>query len=139
MKGVEKMIFSGVNEKGENLFDLVLAGKKTVTRRKHPAIVGAVLSVQRGRGKKREGIIKVISCQKNESWFEKRRVFCRKNAATFALINERLVIEAKQEANREGFESWDGLWNWGNDYYGNKLPEFYRIEFELITSELEKK
>jgi hypothetical protein len=65
------MIFSSRNEAGELASDLVMAGRKTVTRRIRPHPVGAVRAVQPGRTKKGVGFIKILSCVDDEKWKRK--------------------------------------------------------------------
>jgi uncharacterized protein YqfB (UPF0267 family) len=111
------MIFSKKNEKGENLFDLVLSGRKTVTRRQTPKTVGKIYSVQRGRCKKGEAYIRIISCAPEEPY----------NSPLNGL---------EEEAHKEGFYTMAALINVLHDtYFGKDPKKLYRIEFELVKDE----
>lgn len=115
------MIFIAKNEDGIPSWKLVLEGKKTVTRRLKPLPVGKEFAVQPGRGKFAVCRARVISCMDCKPWYEQE--IAEKG-------NEDLLDE---EANKEGFETWEGLINWFVSKYGEHLPSFFRIEFELIT------
>jgi hypothetical protein len=115
------VIFSAENEDGISLLELVLQGKKTVTRRRKPKKVGSTFAVQSKRGGKSLSRAKVVSCVLDEDW----QNFIREHR-TF------VTPFFAEEARREGFRTWDGLWSWIKGHYGDDLPELYRIEFELI-------
>lgn len=114
------MIFISKNEDGEPAWQLILDGRKTVTRRLKPVSVGKVLAVQPGRGKHAVCHIKVKSC---ENSFEH---FRRASDPFFALEPWK-----DHEAALEGFRSWMGLQCWLEEY-GIKFWKTFRIEFELV-------
>ncbi len=66
------MIFISKNETGIPAWQLVMDGKKTVTRRLKPQPIGSIRAVQPGRGKKAIGYIKITSCG-FETWAVRRR------------------------------------------------------------------
>jgi len=116
------MIFVSKNEKGEVAWKLIKDGRKTVTRRLKPVSEGKILAVQPGRGKKAVGYIRVISCIPEAEW-----VFALKG---LNIWNELVLL---QEANREGFDSWQGLISWFNNQKTVvRLDDTFRIEFELV-------
>ena len=117
------MIFSARNEAGVSLLDLVLQGKKTVTRRRKPKKVGSSFAIQSERGGKTLARARVISCVETEDW--------RESVLLEAKNNLGYIRKLDREARREGFVSWEGLWGWIKGHYGNELPELYRIEFKL--------
>lgn len=114
------MIFASRNEKGELAADLVMARRKTVTRRTKPVAVGKIIAVQPGRTKKGIGHVKVISCELHRSWW-------------FYLKESECVTQSDldREAQAEGFETWDGLMKWF-EVHKIQVAEIYRIEFELV-------
>ena len=114
------MIFIAKNEDGIPSWQLVLNGMKTVTRRLSPMPVGKVFAVQPGRGKKAVCYAKVVSCMDCDDWYSQE--IADKG-------NEHLL---DQEAFKEGFKTWEGLYSWLVGKYGEDLPMFYRIEFEKI-------
>ena len=59
------MIFSG------EMFNKVLSGEKTVTRRIRPVKVGVLRAVQPGRGKFSQGEIVILSCEDDNIWYER--------------------------------------------------------------------
>lgn len=110
------MIFVSKNEDGVPAWKLIEAGKKTVTRRLKPEIPGKVRAVCPGRGKKAVGYIRIISCVPDED-------FC----------NELPVTELDIEAQREGFKTWESLWECIRMLHHcgeSPLPALFRIEFE---------
>jgi len=107
------MIFCSKNEYEIPAWQLILEGKKTVTRRTKPVEIGRSVAVQPGRGKKAVCRIKVLSCIDADEWD-------KKHAAT----------EFQKEAEKEGFEFWDSLWEWIENKYGKPFPKLWRIEFK---------
>lgn len=115
------MIFCSRNERGELAADLVMAGRKTVTRRMKPVEIGKVLAVQPGRGKKALEHVKVISCHNSLFWWQ----------CNYVRHIHRIHEFKNEEAAREGFETWDGLCRWLEEHK-IQMAETYRIEFELV-------
>lgn len=110
------MIFISKNEDEVPAWILILAGKKTVTRRKNPQPVGAIRAVCPGRGKKAVCHIKILDCKEDSML---------KNEACYQ------SWELDAEAKKEGFKSWNGLVGWFVKNRG--IPEpCYRIEFKVI-------
>lgn len=109
------MIFVSKNERGEKAVDLILAGRKTVTRRLKALPIGYDFAVQPGRGKFAVARAKVVSCVLDEVWCE-----------------EHIPQEAVAEAYREGFITWPGLWNWIGKRSKTEDRKLYRIEFEVV-------
>lgn len=128
------MIFSSRNEDGELASDLVLAGRKTVTRRVRPQPVGAIRAVQPGRAKKGVGFIKILSCVDDEVWKDNLN---STNLPSDCFKKTKIL---EDEAHREGFKTWEGLWTWIYAHVKQwPLPVLYRIEFELIEDGCIKK
>lgn len=114
------MIFSSKNEDGIPAWRQVLNGTKTVTRRVKPQPVGAIRAVQPGRTKKGVGFIKILSCMDSNKWE-------RKNLSGYGG-----TVTCSEEAHKEGFKTWEGLWEWIYAHVKRPLPKLYRIEFVLI-------
>jgi len=112
------MIFSAKNEIGESTCDMVLDGRKIVTRRLKPQPVGAIRAVQPNRAKKGKGFIKILRCDK-ETWFG-------------ASLKKRDTWSRQEEASKEGFKSYSGLEDYFIFKYGTSTFTMYRIEFELV-------
>jgi len=110
------MIFFSKNERGEPAWELVMAGKKTVTRRLKPVAVGKILAVQPGRGKKYVCHIRVISCMSHLDW-----------SSSLKTGNAQFT----EEANKEGFYTWHGLMDWFVDRKVDPYDTF-RIEFVKV-------
>jgi len=110
------MIFTSKNEDGEPAWELILKGRKDVTRRFKPEPVGAIRAVCPGRGVKRVGNIVIKSCVLHKDWLK-----------SFHGIE----VPLQKEAEREGFKTWSGLMAW---FVQKRIPidETYRIEFDLI-------
>ena len=108
-------IFISVNEKGEKAVDLILAKRKTVTRRREPMPVGKVFAVQPGRGKKAVAYAKVVSCFGHASW-----------------IYRKSQADLEKEAKREGFVTWAGLMNWFATHNIKNVDSLFRIEFKIL-------
>ena len=121
------MIFCSKNEDEVPAWELVLKGKKTVTRRKKPLEVGKVFAVQPNRCKKAVCRAKVISCVKHLEWSDKNTPFDR--SKYYKIL--------KDEAHKEGFEEWIGLLDWF-DTRNIDINETYRIEFEVILSVIKR-
>ena len=111
------MIFASQNERGELAADLVMARRKTVTRRSKPVAVGKVLAVQPGRGKKGIGHIRVVSCMTHLVWV--------------APVNNGRTDMFAKEAKKEGFITWGGLLLWFH-IHKIKIEDTFRIEFEVV-------
>lgn len=106
------MIFSAKNEKGEPLWRLVLEGRKVVTRRTKTIQIGKIRAVQSKRGGKSLGYIEIISCVDDEEWCDKH-----------------IPQETKAEARREGYYTWEGLWEFLRSHTP-KSARLYRMEFK---------
>ena len=117
------MIFASRNEKGEPAWKLVLAGRKTITRRTKPQPVGAIRAVQAGRGTKGVGFIRITSCTSHLDW--------QIEYMSFVCDTEEGLKLLYAEAIREGFIGWQGLLHWLAEH-GININDSYRIEFELI-------
>lgn len=116
------MIFCSKNEDGEPAWKLIMEGRKTVTRRLKPIAEGKIVAVQPNRCKKAVGHIRIISCMPETEW-----IFALKG---LNICNELALL---QEANREGFGSWQSLISWFSNHKPLiRLDETYRIHFELI-------
>jgi len=113
------MIFIAKNEDGEPTWKLALEGKKTVTRRLKPLPVGKEFAIQPGRGKFAVCRARVITLCTSMDHFHK-------------FGYDSLTLYKKQEANKEGFNSWDGLMQF---FQKNKIQfmDTYRIEYEIIN------
>lgn len=114
------MIFCSINEKGEHAWQMVMDGRKTITRRTKPQPVGAIRAVCPNRGKKAVCRIKILSCEDDETWFDAIPSGPEKTKTL------------QEEARREGFYTWDNVWAWIRNKYGETLPTIYRIEFEKV-------
>ena len=112
------MIFSAKNEAGVPLWKLVLSGKKTVTRRPkgHSYKVDRDYAMQPKRGKTAKCRIRIIRVEDDQEW-------CARN----------LPREARREAKREGFKTWEGVWARIASIY-EEVPPLDRIEFEKLTT-----
>jgi len=116
------MIFCSRNEDGEYAWKLIMEGRKTVTRRLKPIVVGKVVAVQPNRGRKAVGYIRITSCMLSTEW-----VFAMKG------LNVCSELALLQEANREGFGCWQSLIAWFSNHKPLiRLDDTYRIGFELI-------
>ena len=120
--GGAEVIFCSNNEDGIPAWKLVLSGKKTLTRRTKPQPVGAIRAVCPTRGVKQVCKIRILSCEDDQAWYE-REIAEKKNEDAL-----------DEEAEREGFRTWEGLWEWFANHYGDDLPKLYRIEFEKILT-----
>ena len=109
------MIFCSKNEQGIPAWKLILEEKKDVTRRTKPLPVGAVRSVQPGRGKKAVCKFQVLSCCPELDWQDAHVT----------------PAELEREARREGFGTWLGLRQWlaAHNPEGKML---FRIEFKPL-------
>lgn len=120
------MIFIAKNEDGKATYDLVLSKDKIVTRRKLGGriyVVGKDYAVQRGRGKKQEGRIVILSRMSHLDWI-------RKESGT-GLISVIGLPLLNKEAKREGFNSWKGLLDYLKKH-NLHINDTIRYEFELI-------
>jgi len=120
------MIFIAKNEKGEPSWKLILEGKKTVTRRIKPLLIGKEFAVCPGRGKFAVCRAKVTSCTRHEDWVETiwQNVGFRE-----------LQIRLDKDAKKEGFDKWISLYNWFENR-NVKLIDLYRIEFEKVDTKV---
>ena len=109
------MIFCSKNSKGLPAWQLILDGKKTVTRRIKPCVVGKDYAVCPGRGKFQVCRIKVLSCITHKNWLE----------------HIKIEEDFEQDAKKEGFASTLELYNWFYDHKIN-IGNTYRIEFEVV-------
>lgn len=114
------MIFVSKNEDGVPAWELILKDEKTVTRRLKPVEVGKIIAVCPGRGKFAVCKAKVLSCEEDEFWQERQ-------------IREAAGNWWTEEAHKEGFKTWDGLWEWIRGHHKGPLPKMYRIEFEAVN------
>lgn len=115
-------IFCSKNEAGIPAWQLVLEGKKKVTRRLKPMKVGKEFAVQPNRGKKAVCRARVsMDCISHSDWYE----FWEAH-----LDSPAFKQKLEEEAHLEGFESWDGLLAWF-EKKGIDINQTYRIEFEL--------
>jgi hypothetical protein len=94
-------------------------GTATVTRRTKPENVGSIRAVQPNRCKKAVGHIQILSCVEDEVWQDSIPPKDR----------ERMFAE---EAKREGFNTWEGLWGCIGKLHSNNLPKLYRLEFVRV-------
>lgn len=119
------MIFCSKNEAGEVACELILNGSKTVTRRLKPIAAGKTVAVQPGRGKKAVGYVKVISCVPETEFIDQIH---------FLAPSEKELEECLlEEANLEGFKSWDGLIAWFSNHKPLiRLDDTFRIEFVYL-------
>lgn len=112
------MIFCSRNEAGVPKWKLIQEGRATVTRRLKPEQVGKIRAVQPGRGKSAVCRVRIIGCIPDMKWQD-----------------EHIPAEAEAEARREGFLTWEGLWECLSKLHrfpAGQPPAFYRIEFELV-------
>ena len=114
------MIFISKNEKDEPAWKLILEGRKTVTRRLKPIVIGKSIAVCPGRGKKAVCRILTISCEPSMSYFRR------------TCPMDKVKQWKQMEAELEGFESWDGLMKWF-EKHKIQFAETFRIEFESET------
>ncbi len=121
------MIFCAKNENGVSTYDLVMQGLKTVTRRDKPLPIGKRFAIQLGRGKKAGGYGKVLSCENTLSWWLDW-VWANHGKPFFKRKKRKFLLE---EAEKEGFISWNGLSKWFKNR-GKNILYTYRIEFEVI-------
>ena len=122
------MIFAVKNEDGISTCDLVLQGKKTVTRRlKGGRIyeVGKDYAVQPSRAKKSVARIIIISSMSQIYW-------CNKFIDNLSIDERKVALE--KEAKKEGFGSWKALVEY---FWKNKIitSELVRYEFKLLKEE----
>lgn len=116
------MIFCSRNEKGELASDLIMSDRKTITRRCKPEPVGRIRACCPGRGKKAVCHILILSCMPDTVW---------KRMTDYSSPNHKREL-LEEEAHREGFESWSGLYNWFLKKYGGWPRPLYRIEFKRL-------
>lgn len=120
------MIFCSKNEDGVPAHVLIQEGRKTVTRRLKPVVVGSILAVQPGRGKKAVAHIRVKNCLPNNVWLRQ----IENESSGFSTV---LYLRALQcESEREGFRSWWNLLDWF-EAHGIQINKTFRIEFELLA------
>jgi len=122
------MIFCAKNEEGIPTWQLVLKGKKTVTRRLKPMPIGKEFAIQPGRGKKAVARGKVISCWESKIFRDIAYEVLGLRNKYSPEISEKFH---QREAVKEGFESIEGLLSWFFDK-GININDTYRIEFEVI-------
>ena len=117
------MIFGVRNEDGERTFDLVMKGKKTVTRRLlngRKYEVYGLYAVQSGRTRKSSGKIKILSRMLHKDWWQER---------VYPLSDKGKEYILQNEAEREGFKSWDGLMNYFKE---NEIDPMDLIRYEFV-------
>ena len=114
------MIFIAKNEDGIPSWKLTLEGKKTVTRRLKPIVIGKSIAVCPGRGKFAVCRVLTISCEPSMSHYKR------------TCPVDKIKQWKQMEANLEGFNSWDGLMR----FFQDKKIQFnntFRIEYELMS------
>ena len=117
------MIFVAKNEAGIRSWRYVIDGTKTITRRLKPMQIGKEFAVQPGRGKHAICRAVVTDC-----------MLSRVHYHIYALNREifKNIQDYKHnEANCEGFKTWDGLMHW---MHKHKIifDDTFRIEFKVI-------
>lgn len=117
------MIFCAKNEDGIPTWKLVLAGEKIVTRRMKPMPIGKTFAVCPGRGKKAVCRAEVTDCQLSKVHWH---VYAH-NKELFENIQE----YKQEEADCEGFKTWDGLMRWFQKH-NIQFADTFRIEFKVI-------
>jgi hypothetical protein len=127
------MIFCAKNEDGIPTWKLILEGKKTVTRRLKPMPIGKEFAIQPGRGKKAIARGKVIDCHLHLDW-ELLAFSHIKDLNGIIDSNQEKMRIYQLEAEREGFTSFHGLFNWLRKNLIN-INDTYRIEFELVKED----
>ena len=110
------MIFCSKNEDYVPAWQLILEGRKTVTRRSKPTKVGAIRAVQPQRCKKSVCKIRILSCVAHSEW---------KKSDGY------LHGDLNAEAHLEGFITWNGLCDWFVEN-GIEMEGTYRTEFEVV-------
>jgi len=120
------MIFISKNSDGVPAWKLILQGKKIVTRRLKPCVVGKDYAVCPGRGKFQVCRIKVISCVEHTKWREEF------NRWDYFNQPRRWRNFMDKESKKEGFLTWHELADW---FINKKITinKTYRIEFKVIT------
>jgi len=121
------MIFCSRNERGDPAWRLVVAGRKSVTRRLKPLEAGKAFTVQPSRRRKAVARVRVVSCVPEREWLR-------------GLPKARRAAELKREAKREGFLEWEGLREWLKAHNPEGKP-YYRIGFkveELVKEGIER-
>ena len=95
------MIFISRNEDGVPAWQLVIDGKKTVTRRLKPVDVGKFVAVQPGRGKKAVCLVRITRCERHLDWLARTH-------------NDEVPLadRLEKEARLEGFSCWNRLAEW---------------------------
>jgi hypothetical protein len=122
------LIFGAKNDKGISTCDLVLQGKKTVTRRLGMSgtgriyEVGKTYAVQPGRTKKQVARILILSNMSHFHWWNKHIA---------NLPNKKKIKALQKEAKKEGFGSWYSLIEYFKKYK-IKTTELIRYEFKLV-------
>jgi hypothetical protein len=114
------VIFCSVNESGRkksNWIKSLPIGARFVTRRLKPLLVGKVVAIQPGRGKKAVAHAKVIFCQKRDDW-------------DWSGVRHPL-FDYEQEVYLEGFRTWQGLLNYFSNHEIN-IFDTWRIELEKV-------
>lgn len=123
------MIFCAKNEDGIPTWKLVLEGKKTVTRRLKPMLVGKEFAIQPGRGKRAVARGKVTLCCNSKAYKANAILLMRYTNIDYLVATIQAFLE--EEARKEGFKSYEGLLVWFVNHKIN-INNTYRIEFEVI-------
>lgn len=117
------MIFSAKNEDGVPTWKLVKDGSKVVTRRLKPLWVDDDFAIQSGRGRTAICRARVVSCIPHYKWLQRNVLIGVEDCDVKRIL--------KDEATKEGFNSWAGLMNYFEEKKINMF-HLYRIEFQLI-------
>jgi hypothetical protein len=135
------MIFSSVNEDGIKAWELVLDGRKTVTRRLKPQPIGAIRKVQPKRTESAM-CIRALTCELNNEYCDGNYTKCEQYEAMRIEItdcqlqanidypNHNMDKALEREANLEGLKSWDRLERYFR-LQNIDINDTYRIEFKL--------
>lgn len=117
------MIFCSRNEDNVLAADMVNAGEKTISRRKNPEIPGTSRACCPGRGKFAVCRIIILSCEDDAEWQARQRA----KSLAEGVPDDGWQAE---EARKEGFKTWDGLWSCIFKLHHGEAPsQLYRIEF----------
>jgi len=117
------MIFIAKNEDDIPSWKLAVDGKKTVTRRVKPIVVGKTFAIQPGRGKFAICRARVTTVCLSMDHYQK-----------YAWDTGNIFDYKNSEAKLEGFNSWDGLMKFLQDK-NIQFKDTFRIEFEVINNQ----
>lgn len=137
------MIFCSKNEKDVPAWQLILEGKKTVTRRLKPVKEGSILAVQPNRGKKQVCKIRVLRCEPHpvayqrliDESIQKGKKLSKRSLGDFLASIFGFTLDLlDEEAKKEGFSDYMYLWLWLHNH-GIDIEKTYRIEFERVIEQ----